>query len=62
VVLTVDEVRQVLQAMAGTPQIVVKLLYGSGLRLMEALRMRVQDVDLKMKQVTVRDGKGAKDR
>jgi integron integrase len=62
VVLTVDEVRQVLQAMTGTPQIVVKLLYGSGLRLMEALRMRVQDVDLKMKQVTVRDGKGAKDR
>jgi integron integrase len=62
VVLTVDEVRQVLQAMTGTPQIVVKLLYGSGLRLMEALRLRVQDVDLKMKQVTVRDGKGAKDR
>jgi integron integrase len=62
VVLTVDEVRQVLQAMTGTPQIVVKLLYGSGLRLMEALRLRVQDVDLEMKQVTVRDGKGAKDR
>ncbi|MGA2788846.1 MAG: integron integrase [Verrucomicrobiota bacterium] len=62
VVLTVDEVRQVLQTMTGTPQIVVKLLYGSGLRLMEALRMRVQDVDMKMKQVTVRDGKGAKDR
>ncbi|HTY88685.1 MAG TPA: integron integrase [Candidatus Acidoferrum sp.] len=62
VVLTPDEVRQVLQAMTGAPQIVVKLLYGSGLRLMEALRLRVQDLDLKMKQVTVRDGKGAKDR
>jgi len=62
VVLTVNEVRQVLQAMSGTPQIVVKLLYGSGLRLMEALRLRVQDLDLEMKQVTVRDGKGAKDR
>ena len=62
VVLTVNEVRQVFQAMTGTPQIVVKLLYGSGLRLMEALRLRVQDLDLEMKQVTVRDGKGAKDR
>jgi integron integrase len=62
VVLTVDEVRLVLQAMSGPAQIVVKLLYGSGLRLMEALRLRVQDVDLKMKQVTVRDGKGSKDR
>ena len=62
VVLTVNEVRQVLQVMTGAPQIVVKLLYGSGLRLMEALRLRVQDLDLEMKQVTVRDGKGAKDR
>jgi integron integrase len=62
VVLTADEVRQVLQAMTGTPQLVVKLLYGSGLRLMEALRLRVQDVDFQMKQLTVRDGKGAKDR
>jgi integron integrase len=62
VVLTMDEVRQVLRAMNGVPQVVVKLIYGSGLRLMEALRLRVQDLDLKMKQVTVRDGKGAKDR
>lgn len=62
VVLTVDEVKQVIQAMTGTPQIVVKLLYGSGLRLLEALRLRVQDVDFQMKQLTVRDGKGAKDR
>jgi integron integrase len=62
VVLTMAEVREVLRAMSGVPQLVVKLLYGSGLRLMEALRLRVQDVDLKMKQVTVRDGKGAKDR
>ena len=62
VVLTVDEVREVLQTMTGAPQTVVKLLYGSGLRLLEALRLRVQDVDLAMKRVTVRDGKGAKDR
>jgi integron integrase len=61
-VLTPDEVRQVIVAMSGTPQLVVKLLYGSGLRLMEALRLRVQDLDFQMKQLTVRDGKGAKDR
>jgi integron integrase len=48
--------------MTGVPQLVVKLLYGSGLRLLEALRLRVQDVDFEMKQITVRDGKGAKDR
>jgi len=44
VVLTVEEVKQVIQAMTGTPQLVVKLLYGSGLRLMEALRLRVHPV------------------
>src|SRR5260370_4811450 len=48
--------------MSVVPQLVVKLLYGSGLRLLEALRSRVQDVDFGMKEVTVRDGKGAKDR
>jgi integron integrase len=62
VVLTVDEARKVITAMTGVPQLVVKLLYGSGLRLLEALRLRVQDVDFEMKQITVRDGKGAKDR
>jgi integron integrase len=62
VVLTQEEVKQMVVALAGTPQLVVKLLYGSGLRLMEALRLRVKDVDFAMKQITVRDGKGAKDR
>ena len=62
VVLTVEEVKQVLLAMSGMPQLVAKLLYGSGLRLMEALRLRVQDLDFEMKQLTVRDEKGAKDR
>lgn len=62
VVLTKEETRQVILAMSGPTQLVVKLLYGSGLRLLEALRLRVQDLDLGMKQVTVRDGKGAKDR
>ena len=61
-VLTPEEVRRVISAMSGTPQLVVKLLYGSGLRLMEALRLRVKDLDFEMKQLTVRDGKGAKDR
>jgi len=61
-VLTPEEVKRVIEAMSGTPQLVVKLLYGSGLRLMEGLRLRVKDVDFEMKQITVRDGKGAKDR
>jgi site-specific recombinase XerD len=58
IVLTPEEVKRVIQALSGTPQLVVKLLYGSGLRLMEALRLRVQDMDFEMKQITVRDGKG----
>ncbi len=62
VVLTPEEVKRVIEALVGPPQLVVKLLYGSGLRLMEALRLRVQDVDFAMKQITVRDGKGFKDR
>jgi integron integrase len=61
-VLTEEEARQVIGAMSGAPQLVVKLLYGGGLRLMEGLRLRVQDLDFGMKQLTVRDGKGAKDR
>jgi integrase len=61
-VLTPEEVKRVIEAMSGTPQLVVKLLYGSGLRLMEGLRLRVQDLDFEMKQLIVRDGKGAKDR
>ena len=62
VVLTRDEVARVLPVVKGVGHLVVKLLYGSGLRIMEALRLRVKDVDLGMKQITVRDGKGAKDR
>jgi integron integrase len=62
VVLTPEEVKRVLGALAGTPQLVARLLYGSGLRLLEGLRLRVQDLDFEMKQLTVRDGKGAKDR
>ena len=62
VVLTREEVASVISLMEGTPQLVVKLLYGSGLRIMEAMRLRIKDVDFAMKQVTVRSGKGDKDR
>ena len=62
VVLTREEVAQVIALMHGIPQLIVKLLYGSGLRIMEAVRMRVKDMDFAMKQVTVRAGKGDKDR
>jgi integron integrase len=62
VVLTTDEARRVIMAMTGMHQLIAKLLYGSGLRLIECLRLRVQDVDFSMQEVTVREGKGAKDR
>jgi integron integrase len=62
VVMTRNEVAKVIALMHGTPQLVVKLLYGSGLRIMEAVRLRVQDVDFDMKQIIVRSGKGVKDR
>jgi len=62
VVMTREEVAAVISLMSGTPQLVAKLLYGSGLRIMEAVRLRIQDVDFGMKQITVRSGKGDKDR
>jgi integron integrase len=62
VVLTPDEVRSVLERMEGEEALVAGLLYGSGLRLLEALRLRVKDVDFDRREITVRDGKGGKDR
>jgi len=62
VVLSVEEVKQILPRLEGAAQLVVKLLYGSGLRISEAVRLRVQDVDFGYKQITVRSGKGDKDR
>ena len=62
VVLTRDEVRAVLSAMEGRDQLMASLLYGAGLRLSECLRLRVLDVDFGASAITVRDGKGAKDR
>jgi len=62
VVLSPEEVKKVLTRLEGVPQLVVKLLYGSGLRITEAVRLRVQDIDFAYKQITVRSGKGDKDR
>ena len=62
VVLTRGEVSRVLALMEGTPQLVATLLYGAGLRVSECLRLRVKDVDFSFHQITVRDGKGGKDR
>ena len=62
VVLTREEVKQILSLLENTPSLLVKLLYGCGLRITEAVRLRVQDVDYGYKQVTVRNGKGMKDR
>ena len=62
VVLTRDEAMAVLTALSGTSQLIARLLYGSGLRLIECLRLRVKDLDFAYRQVTVRDGKGQQDR
>ena len=62
VVLTREEVRAVLGHMQGTNRLVALFLYGAGLRLTEALRLRVKDVDVAYGQILVRDGKGRKDR
>jgi integron integrase len=63
IVLSHDEVRALLRSMKnGPPKLVASLLYGSGLRLLEALTIRVKDLDLDRRELTVRDGKGQKDR
>jgi integron integrase len=62
VVLTVEEVTAVLAQLRGSVWLVVALLYGSGLRLLEALSLRVKDLDLGRGEIVVRRGKGGKDR
>jgi integron integrase len=62
VVLTPAEVRAVLSRLEGRDWLMASLLYGGGLRLMECVRLRVQDVDFGYRQILVRDGKGQKDR
>lgn len=61
-VLSCGEVQKVLTHMDGRPWLLASLLYGSGLRLMESLRLRVKDTDFARNEITVRGGKGAKDR
>lgn len=62
VVFTRDEVKRLLANLEGMHWLIGALLYGSGLRLMECLRLRVKDIDFTYGQITVRDGKGEKDR
>lgn len=62
VVLTQAEVQAVLSRMDGTMWLIASLLYGSGLRIMETLRLRVKDVDFARREILVREGKGFKDR
>jgi integron integrase len=62
VVLTRDEVKALLAQLAGDKWLMASLMYGAGLRLMECLRLRVQDIDFASNEIMVRDGKGAKDR
>jgi integron integrase len=61
-VLTRAEVQSVLLHLSGTELLIGQLLYGSGLRLLECLRLRVKDLDFAQHQINVRDGKGQKDR
>jgi len=62
IVLTPSEVSQLFQFISGTNELMAKLLYGAGLRLMECIRLRVKDVDFGNHQIIVRDAKGGKDR
>jgi integron integrase len=62
VVLTQSEVQAVLSRLDGTMWLIASLLYGSGLRIMEALRLRVKDIDFARREILVREGKGFKDR
>ena len=62
VVLTQAEAAELLARMSGTAGLIARLLYGAGLRLMEAVRLRVKDLELNRREILVRDGKGAKDR
>ncbi len=62
VVLNRDEVQAILSRLTGTQWLIASLLYGTGMRIMECLRLRVQDVDIKRNEILIRNGKGSKDR
>jgi integron integrase len=61
-VLSKEEVGALLAHLEGTVQLVVMLLYGTGMRILECLRLRIQDIDFDLGVITIRDGKGHKDR
>jgi integrase len=61
-VLNLDEVARLLAVVRPEQSLIVRLLYGTGMRLMECLRLRVKDVDFVRGEILIRDGKGAKDR
>ena len=61
VVLNHTEVVKILNGMNGTPRLVVSLLYGSGLRLLDGLRLRIQDIDFESGELLIRHGKGGQD-
>jgi integron integrase len=62
VVLTREEVKRVIEELEGTPRLIATLLYGSGLRVLECLQLRVKDVDFASHEILIRGGKGDKDR
>ena len=61
-VVTHEEAKDIIGHMSGTPRLMVELLYGSGLRLQECLTLRIKDIDFSLNTITVRQGKGDKDR
>lgn len=61
-VLGVNEVRELLSHMSGTPKLMAELIYGTGMRVNECTQLRIKDVDFELKTITVRHGKGGKDR
>jgi integron integrase len=61
-VLSANEVREVLTKMKGTPKLMAKLIYGTGMRVSECTQLRIKDIDFDLKTITVRHGKGGKDR
>ena len=62
VILTCDEVARLLVQMKGAPQLMARVQYGTGIRLMQCMRLRVKDIDFGRNEIVVRAGKGNKDR
>lgn len=57
-----SEIKQLFSQLDGLHLLMAKLIYGSGMRLMDCLRLRIEDIDFERKEITIRDGKGSKDR